>query len=89
MSLLRARLLAAERDRQARRGRRDAASAGGQRRPVATHTHLQLSRRGESRDHRINLTLYKLAMVMAGELDQIIDPLVNEHQAEQLAALAT
>ena len=39
-------------------------------------------------DHRINLTLYKLDEVMAGALDQVIDPLRQEHQAEQLAALA-
>jgi len=39
-------------------------------------------------DHRINLTLYKLDEVMTGALDQVIDPLRQEHQAEQLAALA-
>lgn len=38
-------------------------------------------------DHRINLTLYQLDSVMAGALDDIIGPLINEHQAEQLAAL--
>jgi peptide chain release factor 1 len=39
-------------------------------------------------DHRINLTLYKLDEFMQGGLDQIIEPLINEHQAEQLALLA-
>jgi len=39
-------------------------------------------------DHRINLTLYKLEEIMTGQLDQVIDPLVEEHQAEQLTALA-
>jgi peptide chain release factor 1 len=39
-------------------------------------------------DHRINLTLYKLDEVMQGALDQVIEPLLQEHQAEQLAALA-
>ncbi len=39
-------------------------------------------------DHRINLTLYKLDEVMSGALDQVIDPLTQEHQAEQLASLA-
>ncbi len=39
-------------------------------------------------DHRINLTLYKLDEVMAGALDQIIDPLMQEYQAEQLAELS-
>ena len=42
---------------------------------------------GRLTDHRINLTLYKLGEVMAGELDEVLDPLVHEHQAEQLAAL--
>ncbi len=38
-------------------------------------------------DHRINLTLYKLDEVMLGELDQVIEPLMQEYQAEQLATL--
>jgi peptide chain release factor 1 len=39
-------------------------------------------------DHRINLTLYKLEAVMSGEaLDEIIGPLITEHQAGLLAAL--
>jgi peptide chain release factor 1 len=40
-------------------------------------------------DHRVNLTLYKLDEVMAGSLDQVIDPLVQEYQADLLAALAS
>ena len=43
---------------------------------------------GRVTDHRINLTLYKLDAVMEGELDELIDALTAEHQAEQLAALA-
>jgi peptide chain release factor 1 len=43
---------------------------------------------GRMTDHRINLTLYKLDAVMAGELDELIDALTLEHQADQLAALA-
>ena len=39
-------------------------------------------------DHRINLTLYKLSEVMEGALGQVVDPLVNEYQAEQLGALS-
>jgi len=34
------------------------------------------------------LTLYKLDDFMVGELDMIIEPLINEHQAEQLAAIS-
>jgi peptide chain release factor 1 len=42
---------------------------------------------GRVTDHRINLTLYKLDRVVAGDsLDEIIDPLITEHQAAQLAA---
>ena len=39
-------------------------------------------------DHRINLTLYKLNEITNGELDCIIDPLLQEYQADQLAALS-
>ena len=39
-------------------------------------------------DHRINLTIYKLDEILQGGLQQVIDPLVQEHQAEQLSALA-
>jgi len=38
--------------------------------------------------HRINLTLYKLDVVMTGELAQVIDPLTSEYQADQLAELS-
>jgi peptide chain release factor 1 len=43
---------------------------------------------GRVTDHRINLTLYKLDEVMGGALDQVIDPLMAEHQADELAHLA-
>ncbi len=43
---------------------------------------------GRVTDHRINLTLYKLNFVMEGELDELIQALTAEHQAELLAALA-
>ncbi len=43
---------------------------------------------GRVTDHRINLTLYKLDEILMGQLDPIIDPLVSEYQADQLAALA-
>jgi peptide chain release factor 1 len=38
-------------------------------------------------DHRINLTLYKLDEIVQGELDQVIEPLLREHQIEELAAM--
>lgn len=43
---------------------------------------------GRVTDHRINLTLYKLAQIMDGDLDEITNALLAEHQAEELAALA-
>ena len=43
---------------------------------------------GRITDHRINLTLYKLEDVMAGHLDQVIEPLISEYQADQLAAMS-
>ncbi|HXC58673.1 MAG TPA: peptide chain release factor 1, partial [Steroidobacteraceae bacterium] len=41
---------------------------------------------GRITDHRINLTLYKLADVMNGGLDELLTALQNEFQAEELAA---
>jgi len=38
-------------------------------------------------DHRINLTLYKLDAVMAGDLDEMIDALIEADQAAKLAAM--
>ncbi|SFM93877.1 peptide chain release factor 1 [Izhakiella capsodis] len=43
---------------------------------------------GRVTDHRINLTLYRLDEVMEGKLDMLIEPIVHEYQADQLAALA-
>ena len=44
---------------------------------------------GRVTDHRINLTLYKIDFIMDGDLAELTGALVNEHQAEQLAALST
>jgi peptide chain release factor 1 len=43
---------------------------------------------GRVTDHRINLTLYKIDQIMDGDLDDLLNALMAEHQAEQLAALA-
>ena len=43
---------------------------------------------GRVTDHRINLTLYKLDAVMNGDLDEIINALITQHQADELARLA-
>jgi peptide chain release factor 1 len=42
---------------------------------------------GRVTDHRINLTLYKIDAIMDGDLDELVERLAAEHQAEQLAAL--
>jgi len=43
---------------------------------------------GRVTDHRINLTLYKIAFIMDGDLDELLGALATEHQADLLAALA-
>ena len=42
---------------------------------------------GRVTDHRVNLTLYSLDEIMAGGVDAVIEPLLAEYQADQLAAL--
>lgn len=42
---------------------------------------------GRMTDHRINLTLYKLGAIMEGDLNELTNALIAEHQAELLAAL--
>ena len=42
---------------------------------------------GRMTDHRINLTLYKLDMIMDGDLDEMTNALINEHQAELLSSM--
>ncbi len=87
MSLLRARLLAAERDKQASERaetRRILVGSGDRSQRIRTYNFPQ----GRITDHRINLTIYKLSEFLAGELDPVINPLINEYQTEQLAQLA-
>ena len=86
MSLLRAKLLAAEKAKQASEiaeNRRNLIGSGDRSERIRTYNFPQ----GRVTDHRIGLTLYRLEEVMQGELDMIIDPLINEYQADQLAAL--
>ncbi len=87
MSLLQAKLLAEERDKQAAQqaeSRRLQVGSGDRSERIRTYNYPQ----GRLTDHRINLTLYKLEDVMQGNLDQVIEPLVQEHQTELLAAMA-
>ncbi len=64
--------------------RRNLVGSGDRSERIRTYNYPQ----GRVTDHRINLTLYKLAEVMEGSLDEVVGPLVNEYQADQLAALA-
>jgi peptide chain release factor 1 len=87
MALLSARLLARERDAQAAATaatRKLLVGSGDRSERIRTYNFPQ----GRLTDHRINLTLYKLGEILEGGLDQVIDPLVQEHQAELLAAQA-
>jgi peptide chain release factor 1 len=43
---------------------------------------------GRMTDHRINLTLYRLEEIIAGDLDAVIEPIRQEHQADLLASLS-
>ena len=86
MSLLQARLLDAELSQRASEQaerRRLQVGTGDRSERIRTYNFPQ----GRVTDHRINLTLYKLDEVLLGELDQVIEPLVNEYQADQLAAI--
>ena len=86
MSLLQARLLSrAEEKQQSEQAasRKLQVGSGDRSERIRTYNFPQ----NRLTDHRINLTLYKLDAVMAGELDQVIDPLVQEYQAEQMAAI--
>src|SRR5690606_41027680 len=83
MALLKARLLNAERERQMSEQsetRRQLVGSGDRSERIRTYNFPQ----GRVTDHRINLTVYNLDQVMQGELAEIIPPLMNEYQADQL-----
>ena len=86
MTMLRARLYDQQRsklDAERAAERRGQIGSGDRSERIRTYNFPQ----GRVTDHRINLTLYKLPQVMEGEaLDELIDALVTEHQAELLAA---
>jgi len=87
MSLLQAKLLTSVQDKQAAEQaeeRRNLVGTGDRSDRIRTYNFPQ----GRVTDHRINLTLYKLAEVMEGDLGAVVDPLRQEYQADQLAALA-
>ncbi len=87
MSLLAARLLAREQEAQQTATaslRRDLVGTGDRSERIRTYNFPQ----GRLTDHRINLTLYSLQQVMDGDLGEVIEALLREHQTDQLTALA-
>ncbi len=86
MSLLQARLLEAEHSRQQSEqaeARRLQVGSGDRSQRIRTYNYPQ----GRVTDHRINLTLYKLDEILAGQLDVLVEPLLQEQQAELLAEI--
>ncbi|WP_129647611.1 peptide chain release factor 1 [Peristeroidobacter agariperforans] len=86
LSLLKAKLKAAEQEK------RDQAEASSRKLQVGSGDRSERIRtynfpQGRVTDHRINLTLYKLADVINGDLNGLIQPLQQEYQAEQLARI--
>lgn len=87
MTLLSSRLLAAEQEKQQKaqaQERKVLVGSGDRSERIRTYNFPQ----GRVTDHRINLTLYKLDEIMEGELSPLVDPLIRELQAAQLAALS-
>ena len=87
MAVLQARLTSAQDEAVAKEQsdqRKSLVGSGDRSERISTYNFPQ----GRVTDHRINLTLYKLAEVMEGSLTDVVQPLVNEFQAEQLATLA-
>jgi peptide chain release factor 1 len=85
-SLLQAKLLDMERRKQQSEQaahRKSLVGTGDRSERIRTYNFPQ----GRLTDHRINLTLYQLPDVIEGDLDPVIQPLLQEHQAEQLASL--
>lgn len=87
MSVLQARLQQAQeekRQQEEQSTRRSLVGSGDRSERIRTYNYPQ----GRVSEHRINLTIYRLDEVLGGDLDLILDAILSEHQADQLAALA-
>lgn len=87
MSLLQAKILAGEQEKQRSeiaQSRKLQVGSGDRSERIRTYNFPQ----GRVTDHRINLTLHKIGAIIEGDLDAVIDPLISEHQAELLAAMS-
>jgi len=63
--------------------RRNLIGSGDRSQRIRTYNYPQ----GRITDHRINLTLYKIDAITEGDLDELINPLSAEHQADLLASM--
>ncbi|MDO6427956.1 peptide chain release factor 1 [Thalassotalea sp. 1_MG-2023] len=87
MSVLQARLQAAEDEKRRSEeedSRRNLVASGDRSERIRTYNYPQ----SRMTDHRINLTLYRLAEVMEGSLGLVLEPILQEYQADMLAALS-
>lgn len=83
MNLLQARITDIEKDKQASEqseARKLQVGSGDRSQRIRTYNYPQ----GRMTDHRINLTLYKLSEIMEGDINQIIEPLIQQNQADLL-----
>jgi peptide chain release factor 1 len=88
MRILRARLLQAEQQRQADEqssARRAQVGGGGRSEKIRTYNFKE----NRVSDHRVGLTIHKLDQVLAGDLDQLLDALVEADRAAQLAGASS
>jgi len=86
MQILRSRLYDMERQRadsERSADRKSQVGSGDRSERIRTYNFPQ----GRVTDHRINLTLYKLDRMMIGEIDEVVDALLADYQAGQLAQL--
>ncbi len=86
MSLLKSRILSAQQEKRSSEiaaDRKLQVGSGDRSERIRTYNFPQ----GRLTDHRINLTLYRLEEIMQGSLDQVVEPLIHEHQADMLAEL--
>lgn len=86
MSLLKSRILTAERDKQQKQQaetRRNLVGTGDRSERIRTYNYPQ----GRLTDHRINLTLYQLPQIMEGDINPVIDALSQEYYADLIASL--
>ncbi len=87
MSLLSSKLLRIQQEKQQAeqaQNRRQLVGSGDRSERIRTYNYPQ----SRVTDHRINLTLYKLDEIMEGHVDEVIEPLIHEYQADLLAAMS-